>query len=179
MGRVDLSGLDGIRAPTPEEVRRITRYYEHLYRENDKSLRVLNTVFFVLGFICAWGYTVNGASSLVVAAIFLAMGFGMLRARRKSDADLEIFRRGDFIVIPGRVCGIWVETTGLLGVSDVEFISEGGRRLDARFHARRTQLQMGTPLLLMHVDEKTLKHGMTRVFTPFMLSEEGLKGTLF
>ncbi|MCD7856964.1 MAG: hypothetical protein LUG55_04050 [Clostridiales bacterium] len=78
MGRVDLSGLDGIRAPTPEEVRRITRYYEHLYRENDKSLRVLNTVFFVLGFLCACGYTVNGASSLVVAAIFLAMGFGML-----------------------------------------------------------------------------------------------------
>lgn len=29
MGRIDLSGLDGLRRPTSEEVYKITRYYEH------------------------------------------------------------------------------------------------------------------------------------------------------
>ncbi|MCD7884793.1 MAG: hypothetical protein LUI87_13980 [Lachnospiraceae bacterium] len=179
MARIDLSEFDGIRRPTPDETYKITRYYEHLYGRNGRTNRILGKVFIVLGFVFICGYMVSGAASIVFGVIFFAIAFGFIKGKNEAKADLNVFRSGDFIVIPGSVCEIKTDTTGMLGVSVVRFISHGGKKLDAQFEVRRTQLQMGTPLLLIHVDEDKIRHGLTRVFTPFMLTEEGLEGTLF
>lgn len=66
MARVDISGLDGIRRPTQDEIYKITRYYEHLYRTGERTLRPLIVVFTVLGLVCICGYTVSGTASIVV-----------------------------------------------------------------------------------------------------------------
>jgi len=179
MARIDLSCLDGIRRPTPDEVYKITRYYEHLYGKNIRRNKTLSTVFIVLGLFCMCGYTVSGVVSIVVGVIFFAIAFGFIKGKNEAKAKLNVFRSGDFTVIPGSVCEIKTDTTGMLGVSVVRFISHGGKKPDAQFEVRRTQLQVGTPLLLIHVDEDKIRHGLTRVFTPFMLTEEGLEGTLF
>ncbi|MCD7744961.1 MAG: hypothetical protein LUI13_06745 [Lachnospiraceae bacterium] len=179
MARIDLSGLDGVRKPTQDEIYKITRYYEHLYRNGERSLRPLIVVFAALGLICICGYTVSGTASVVIGIIFLAIAVGLIKGQMDGNPELNVFRSGDFIVIPGSVCEIKTDTTGMLGVSVVKFMSHGGKKLNGEFEARRTELQVGTPLLLIHVDEDKIKHGLTRVFTPFMLTEEGLKGTLF
>ncbi|MCD7883654.1 MAG: hypothetical protein LUI87_08125 [Lachnospiraceae bacterium] len=179
MARIDLSGLDGVRKPTQDEIYKITRYYEHLYRNGERTLRPLIVVFVALGLICIYGYTVSGTASVVIGIIFLAIAVGLIKGQMDGPSELNVFRSGDFIVIPGSVYEIITDSTGMLGVDDVKFMSRSGIKLDVEFRVRLTQLKVGTPLLLIHVDEDKIKHGLTRVFTPFMLSEEGLKGTLF
>ncbi|MCD7893378.1 MAG: hypothetical protein LUG60_06710 [Erysipelotrichaceae bacterium] len=179
MSRININNLDGIRRPTLDEINKITRYYEHLYQTNDRTHKTLIVVFSVLGIVSMFAYTTSGLGAIVVGIIFLTIAFQLIRGVFEAEAHLNVFRSGDFIVIPGSVYKIMTDTTDLPGVSDVWFMSLGGKKLNLEFQVRRTDLQIGTPLLLIHVDEDKIKHGLTRVFTPFMLSEEGLKGTLF
>ena len=40
---------------------------------------------------------------------------------------------------------------------------------------RQEELQVGTPLLLAYADESVVKGGISRAFTPYMMTEEGAK----
>lgn len=40
---------------------------------------------------------------------------------------------------------------------------------------RQEELQVGTPLLLAYADENVVKGGISRAFTPYMMTEEGLR----
>lgn len=61
------------------------------------------------------------------------------------------------------------------GCCNVRFRSRQGELMKLMCTVRVKGLQEGTPLLLAYADDTVVKGGISRAFTPYMLTEDGLK----
>ena len=174
--------LDGIRVPTQEEIARIGRYMRCYYQDNDRLTRILMPAFLVLGLLLVCGVLLGVAKAtsqrlafLLLGLILLGVGISGMVHLRTLEARIRPFEQGAFHVVNGSV-GEISPNLRYPGIQNVRFVSAGGIALDGYYEARQEELQLGTPLLLVFIKKDEWRFGDFQwVFTPFMLTEEGIK----
>lgn len=123
-----------------------------------KTYMGLSIIFCVIGIFCVSACSVRGFLSLVIGLIAFILAFGTFRTKKKYLNNIQVFQNGQFQVLEGNVTEIFanMEYPGCCNV-------------------RQEELQVGTPLLLAYADENVVKGGISRAFTPYMMTEEGLR----
>ncbi len=170
--------LDGMREPTEEEIEKIVRYYEHLYSKKMRSANWIGLACVVLCVICLISYKDGDVATLVIAALFVLLAAFMLLGKGGVMPLLRALNAGRFQVCPGTV-GKITPNKETPGVKNVTFRTIGGKEAEGVYRARAEQLRTGSPLLLVYAERRAAHHEINRVFTPFMLTEKGLAGSLF
>ncbi|MCC8029664.1 MAG: hypothetical protein LIO75_07720 [Lachnospiraceae bacterium] len=177
MSRIDLEQAAGMRNPTAEETGKIARYYQFLYKKRILLCKRLSTIFIVLGLLCLFGYTAGGWVSVVVGIVFFLLAFLMVRGKNEAKSLICIFEQGRFRVFSGSVYEI-SRNADFPDMHNVKFRADAGWETDSWSAVRSRDLRIGTPLLLVYVDRQTARHEIRQMFTPFMLTEEALTGTM-
>lgn len=166
--------LTGFRNPNEYEKAFIGQYFEKIFRQKIKVCKGLSTILCVIGIFCMSAYSVSGFLALVIGIIAFALAFETIWTKNGYQKKIQAVKNGQFQVIEGNVTEIFAEME-YPGCCNVRFQSSRGETLKMLCTVRQEGLQIGTPLLLAYVDECVVKGGMSRTFTPYMLTEEGMK----
>ena len=94
--------------------------------------------------------------------------------KKKYLNNIQVFQNGQFQILEGNVAEIFANME-YPGCCNVRFQSAKGETLKMLCTVRQEELQVGTPLLLAYADENVVKGGISRAFTPYMMTEEGLR----
>ena len=113
-----------------------------------------------------------GYIMILLALISYILVFKLIYDSKTMRVILQGFQDVRFRVLDGTVSAIQLNPT-TPGAWNVRFTSLYGQTCDRWFLAREEGLEMGSPLLLVTVDWDAVKKDITRVFTPFMMTEEG------
>ena len=180
MKTTKISDLSGFRFPTEEEIRAVSSYMKSYF---GSAMRISRTMGIVLAFLAIFmllGFfqrkTAAGKLGAAVFCIVCAAGaFYAWRTNALTAKSLRVFEEGLFQAIDGSVAGI-ESVSDNPGFRNVYFMSSRGERADGIFRVRAEKLEEGTPLLLVYVSETEYPQSgdFVRVFTPFMLTEEGI-----
>lgn len=127
---------------------------------------------FVIGIFCVSACSVRGFLALVIGIIAFISAFGTLRTKKKYLNNIQVFQNGQFQVLEGNVTEIFANME-YPGCCNVRFQSAKGEILKMLCTVRQEELQVGTPLLLAYADENVVKGGISRAFTPYMMTKEG------
>ena len=150
----------------------IGQYFEKVFQHQMKTCMGLSIIFCAIGIFCVSACSVRGFLSLVIGLIAFILAFGTLRTKKKYLNNIQVFQNGQFQVLEGNVAEIFANME-YPGCCNVRFQSAKGEILKMLCTVRQEELQVGTPLLLAYADENVVKGGISRAFTPYMMTEEG------
>lgn len=163
----------GMRVPSDEEKDSIIKYMNAYYNMRQKTCKKCSVIFLVIGVILAFAGSIAGIFALILGIISIFGSFAAIRSRKHFVEDNKVFLDGDFLVLDGYVKRIEADTENP-GQSSVLYESEN-QKYSGMFTVRHEGLEVGLPLLLVYVSPDKIAGGVRRAFTPFMLSEAGLK----
>lgn len=163
----------GKRCPTRDELSKIIRYMEYYYIARKKTCKIFCAVMCLLGVVMLSSYNRGEIFTIIVGGLCFFGAFMAFKYINQITEELNVIRNGDFQVVEGFVGKIGTDST-TPGVSNVVFISKEQQQWDGWFSARHENLCLGLPLLMMYVEPNKIKGGICRVFTPYMLTEEGM-----
>lgn len=167
-----INELTGFRDPNACEKEFIGQYFEKVFQHQMKTCMGLSIIFCVIGIFCVSACSVRGFLSLVIGLIAFILAFGTLRTKKKYLNNIQVFQNGQFQVLEGNVTEIFANME-YPGCCNVRFQSAKGEILKMLCTVRQEELQVGTPLLLAYADENVVKGGISRAFTPYMMTKEG------
>lgn len=172
-----INEISGLRRPTIQEHKKIAKYFDGFYAARIRTCSRLSVVLCVLGVIFFSSFSTLGIPAIVIGALGFIWAFKLIRDKKAFQNWNHIFEEGQFFVLEGAVkeIGTNIDRTG---ADNVKFISVHGQVLDEWYVARQEYLHVGAPLLLVYVDENMIKGGYSHVFTPYMLTEGGMKHRL-
>ena len=162
--------LSGYRAPTPGEIRAVSLLFEKYYASGIRLCKVATTALCSLGLMLFCLYGALGWKAIVFGLLSYMGAFFSIASKNRLRRNQRVFADGRFAVLDGYVCKIGANDAP--GCCNVWFESVNGQRPEVPFRVRQEGLQERTPLLLVRVEEREIRHGLTWVFTPFMLTEE-------
>ena len=169
--------ITGFRSPTQSEINSVSKYMKAYYRTNSKISGIAGIILATLGLLLVNGS--RGGNSflpLILGGCSLAGAFMALYNTFTNRKEAARFAKGEFHVLDGKVTDIQM-TPEIPGVNIVKFTSNRGQTLDGWFEVRREGLRIGTPLLLVYIpkEEERKTGDFQWAFTPFMLTEEGIR----
>lgn len=166
--------LTGFRRPDEHEKEWIGRYFEKIFQGNIKVYKGISSILCVVGIFSMSAYSVGGIVALVIGIAAFALAFVTIWKKKGYQENIRAFKNGQFQVLEGNVAEIFANME-YPGCCNVRFQSARGETLKMLCTVRQEELQIGTPLLLVYADESVIKGGISRTFTPYMLTEEGMK----
>ena len=169
-----INELTGFRDPNACEKEFIGQYFEKIFQHQIKTCKGLRIILCVIGIFCVSACSVRGFLALVIGIIAFILAFGTFRTKKEYLNNIQVFKNGQFQVLEGNVTEIFANME-YPGCCNVCFQSAKGETLKTLCTVRQEELQVGTPLLLAYADESVVKGGISRAFTPYMMTEEELK----
>ena len=166
--------LNGFRKPNEQEKDFIGRYFEKIFQYNKKVSVGLAIILWVAGGFALVSIIVRGISAAVISVGFLIAAFLTTKHMKDNEKKIQAFKNGEFRVLEGTATGISANMD-YPGCCNVRFRSRQGELMKSMCTVRVKGLQEGTPLLLAYADDTVVKGGISRAFTPYMLTEDGLK----
>ncbi|MBR2583733.1 MAG: hypothetical protein IKD61_10100 [Oscillospiraceae bacterium] len=173
----------GMTAPSREEIAAVSRYMDVLYQRLAHSTKFMSVAVITVGVMLVFallpGAKEESLRERVLAAgfgaVLIALGIRGLRSLVRDREQSKSFHAGEFTVLHGSVGEIRLNTEKF-GVMSARFRCPDGTLLKEYYALRQEGLEVGTSMLLVHYETKGPgRKSFTRAFTPFMLSEEGLK----
>lgn len=162
--------LQGFRTPTQQEVQVIRPYFQKLF---DRDLHITKTSAILFGIVTAASLlcvSIAGIPALAVCVISFFIAVTALRSKQNNMKKLQDIQNGNYQVLDGTVDEISVNPD-FPGTINVRFRSCHGEVLKTWCTVRMEEVQVGTSLLLVYFPA----YELSRTFTPFMFTEEGLK----
>lgn len=166
--------LNGFREPNEQEKDFIGRYFEKIFRYNKKVSVGLAVILWVAGGFALVSVMVRGIPAAIISMGFFIAAFFTTKHMRDNEKMIQAFKNGEFRVLNGTATEISANME-YPGCCNVRFRSEQGELMKLMCTVRVEGLQEGTPLLLAYADDTVVKGGISRTFTPYMLTEDGLK----
>lgn len=164
------------RAPTDYEIKKISYALSISNKKHIKRNNLIATIFAVLsGFaILSIDFSKIGDSlfSLFLLIVSLACTFMFVSLKKTSQKEIMIFEDGSFKVLDGYISKTSpnLETNGCVNVwFESDTYSNGW------YKVRIENVEIGTKAILVKPDVQLTKRLQCYVFTPFMLSDEGVK----
>lgn len=172
--------LSGFRRPDKTEIMKVATWYTVLANRRIQFIGRVCTILITVGIILilsSLGYIEDGLTGSVVMGLSVSIVIivGSLIAliyRRNIKKAIPILYSGKFLVLDGMV----LDTMGAnrLDCTSVKFISRYDNSICKGLHVRFEEVKKGTPLLMVLFESKDTKEELHCVFTPFMLSDEGI-----
>ena len=169
--------FSGFRVPNESEKKAVNHYFQKLLAKRIKFCKRFNIVLCAIGVLNVAFYESAGILVIVLALIAFGMAFLSTQTQKGNQKKMQVFAQGNFRVLDGMVSEISVNPDSP-GFSNVRFQSKYGEIFKTWCAVRQEELQIGTPLILVYVDDKTIKGGICSAFSPYMLTEEGSKHQL-
>lgn len=174
--------LPELRAPTPKEKELISKHIKTYYKSNKKYGKILNIIYLIFGIVFILNGLLNQGSSndimfsLVLVVIFILGEILIKRSINNQDKKIHIFDTSDFQVADGTATDITTNAE-YPGVDNVRFCDKHGEIYPSIYRVRQEELETGTPLLFLYINKEKSPTGreFTRVFTPYMLTDEGIE----
>lgn len=166
--------LTGFRKPNEYEKEWIGRYFEKVFQGKIKVYKGISSILCVVGVFSMSAYSVGGIMAFVIGIVAFALVFDTIWKKKEYQENIRALKNGQFQVMEGNVAEIFADTE-YPGCCNARFQSLRGETLKMLCTVRQEELQIGTPLLLAYADESVIKGGISRAFTPCMLTEEGMK----
>lgn len=167
--------LHGLRAPTEDERDRLTLAFQYHYKTISRTCNCFGAIFAVLGLLCISGYKSHGWFALIAGLLFLGPFYGLILSKSREKRVLERISAGTFQVLDGVVQEYRNDIQTPYSCS-VRFSSQyPGETLEKCLSVRYEGVMDGTPLLLVYVHDSPIRKVDTWLFTPFMLSDEGIQ----
>ena len=166
--------MSGFRAPSEYERKAVSHYFQKWFQKRIKFCKRCSSVLCAIGVLNVAFYESAGILAIILALIAFGMAFICIWTKKENQEKIQVFAQGHFQILDGMVSEISVNPDSP-GFSNVRFQSKYGEVLSIWCAVRQEELQIGTPLILAYVDDKTVKGGIFRAFSPYMLTEEGLK----
>lgn len=172
-----LEALTGWRNPTYKEQNDVGKYLENYYAANIRVANGIIIILAILEILFRLGLK-NGRIFLdIVGIVFLGIAFKVLLDKNNEKRKISVFKNGNFKVLDGQVCEFKSHSESP-GVYHANVISADGEKIDTSFLLRGEGLKIGSPVLVVYADPQTIKGGLIRAFTPYMLTNEGIKHRL-
>lgn len=166
--------LNGFRKPNEQEKDFIGRYFEKIFQYDKKVSMGLAVILWVAGGFALVSIMVCGITAAIISMGFFIAAFLATKHMRDNEKKIQAFKNGEFRVLDGTATEISTNME-YPGCCNVRFCSKHGELLKLMCTVRVEGLQEGTPLLLAYADDTVVKGGIFRAFTPYMLTEDGLK----
>lgn len=174
MNMKKIEELSGFRKPNEQERKSISCYFQNVFQGTIRTCKNVSTILCVIGVLAMGSYGINGVVGIGIGLLAFAAAFAAIWTKKKYEGNIQILKNGQFQVLEGKVIEMSTNTE-YPGVANVRFQSVQGEVMEMLCTVRMENLQIGTPLLLAYVDKSTIKGGISRAFTPYMLTEEGMK----
>lgn len=166
--------LTGFRKPIENEKDKICRYFENIYRSKKRLFQIFNIIFVVMAIFTLDLRHTNGSFAVFTGLISIAGILGMIWTKRSYRKNIQPFLIGDFHLLEGKVSEISTNME-YPGAVNVRFQSAEGETWNMVGTVRKEGVQIDSPLLLVYAENAAVKEGISRVFTPYMLTDEGMK----
>ena len=166
----------GFRYPTEYEIQQISACIE---LSNSKSIRRNKRLYIFFMVMGVSMITTSGTqdSPLVIVAIgfvFLALAMLCICNKKTMTMETDAVKKGSFCVRDGYISKLGANRT-TTGCLNAVFISVDGTFKDGEYRVRCEQVAEGTCAILVHVYFNPQKPPHRYLFTPFMLTDEGIR----
>ena len=142
----------------------------------DTVFKAVGAAMVLIGMtVLTGGIIERTAVGVLVGLAFAAAGAITIGQVPKNRKQLSLFEEGRFHVIDGSITDRRVSDSP--GCSSTEFTSVSGQTYGGLFDVRKEGLYIGCPAILVYIPRQEFggTGNFNRVFTPFMLTEEGAK----
>lgn len=168
--------LKGFREPTEKEGNAIEEFFTAYFQRAIKTCRRLSSITSALGIIFMALYATTGILSIIVGLLLFVATFWTIWKKKGFQENIGVFKRKNYRVLDGSVYERSVHETP--GTELVKFVSQYGEKLKETHIVNSRDLEIGTRLLLVYVGPDQMKGGFSYAFTPYMLTEEGMRKTV-
>ena len=167
-----------LRRPNSYELERLKVFYQRYNNSRMRLCNILSSILSVLGviFLASFGSIPdNTYLFFVVCALLCFAGvFYCVKSKKDIKRENNVYLSGQFAVVDGRVYDL-DEKNIMPGYSNIRFITNDGKLLNGWFRVRKESLDKSTPLIFVLDCSNGIKYYSPCVFTPFMLSYEGIR----
>ncbi len=170
------NGSAGFRHPTEYEIQRVSACIE---LSNNKSIRRnkrLKIFFMAMGIFMV---TTSGTQDyplviISIGIVCLLLGLLCVFNRKTLIMENNAVKKGNFYVRDGYISKLEANAT-TTGCLNAVFTSVEGTFTDRYYRVRTEQVTEGTPAILVHIYYDPAKAAHKYLFTPFMLTDEGIR----
>lgn len=166
--------LRGLRAPSGEEHERLTLSFQYQYKTLSRTCNRFSSGFAVLGALLMGSYSSGGVFAVLFGLLCFCIVFALILSKKKEKMILERISAGTFQVLEGTVQEYRNDIRTPYSYS-VRFLSQYDQLLEEWHHIRYEGVADDSPLLLVYVRNSPIRRVNTWLFTPYMLSDEGLQ----
>ena len=180
----NIPDLTGLRRPSINEIKVVSEYMRAYCTKSQSTVEKFGLILLICGLVLIIPGTIKifqgeaMATFLVLLGVLAIIGFISTEyGVQNTEKEIEVFCRGKFRVVEGLVSKIKDHSTTPLGTVDIEFTSMYGQVLNRSFNVKKNKVEINTHLLLVYIDKEdnTIIKKFSQVFTPYMLSEDGIK----
>jgi hypothetical protein len=164
----------GLRSPSEYEQRKISAYIQAEFSQKIRFRKGFSVAFLVLGLILLCGIQESRFAGALLGIGCLAAAVCTLLGIPRLRRIIHTFAEGDFQVLDCVVLDIQPNPNEP-GASNVQCGVPGSKPIPGLFRARKEELKTGMQILYITAEIRGDKKPMERVFTPFMLTEEGIQ----
>lgn len=163
--------LSGFRKPTNEEKEIISQYFQAIFTRDMKVCKYVSIFLSSIGITALLSMIFSGP---IVGIVCLIFAIYAITVKKRYQNNIDVFKNGKFQVLEGTVQEMSVNVD-YPGAFNVRFQSNNGEILRQWCTVQQRDLQLDTPLLLAYAGNDLIKGGISRAFTPQMLSSDALK----
>jgi hypothetical protein len=161
----------GLRRPTAYECERITKHIQAEYGSYLRFRVIFALILGVLGLLLMIG---GGTAGLITGILCLISAGYAVYGRKRLNNIIKTYETGNFSVLDAKVDGI-IANPDQPGAYSIKCSDKTGNQIPGLFKARKEDLSVGQDIIYVKCVVDGEKNPLERVFTPYMLTDEGIK----
>lgn len=167
----------GFRYPTSGEMNQISQWFEVYYNALIKLAKTLRRIFCVVGlFFCgSLGFNSEvSITSIVVAIVCFVIVLYCIKAKNNYTNIISEFKSGRFVVMEGIISKMETNPE-YMNCVNVRITSVNSSCSEEWYRVRKEFVSIGSSIILVCSNSNNIKKTIKMAFTPFMLTDEGIK----
>jgi hypothetical protein len=169
--QMENEAIMGLRRPTARECERVTQHIQTEYASKIRFRGRIASALCVAGLVFMGG---AGLAGIFVGIVCFVAAFFSVYGKNQLKRIIKNFETGNFYVLDAVVLEITANPDNP-GISNVRCGDRNGNQIPGLFRARQEGLAVGANILYVRGIFEGEKHPLERVFTPYMLTDEGIK----
>lgn len=177
MKKTSNNAFTEFRSPNSYELKQISKYFEIYYMAHIKIVKALSRIFCVLGliFLGAIGFnTERSMISIILGILCFIIVFLCIKTKNNYVNIISEFNNGKYVVMDGIITKMERNPDNMKCVN-VWFTSNNGSYNDGWYKIREEFASVGSDIILVYLNSGSSRKPIKMAFTPFMLTDEGIK----
>lgn len=182
-----MNSFTEFRNPTPQELNQIPKWFEVYYSSLAEMAKKFAIIFLVISALFVPSFvsfdevsvfpTVVVKGNIIPIIIIIAcliIGVCCLKVILNYDIVVNEFKRGNFVVVDGKISEIEPHADDLHCVN-ARISFANGSYSNKWYKIRKEYASFGSPIILVRLNSDKVNKKIEMAFTPFMLTEKGIQ----